>query len=99
MASVEQVRLALIGCGTIGRLHAGHAAGDASSRITLYVDQEAARAERLAVRFGGVATADYRRALDDPQLHGVVLTVPDALHAALAVQALAAGKHVMMEKP
>lgn len=96
---VEPVRLALIGCGTMGRLHAGHAAGDASSRIVLYVDQEVERAEQLAASFDGVMATDHRRALDDPQIDGVILTVPDALHAALAVQALAAGKHVMMEKP
>src|SRR5919197_28573 len=99
MSAGSDVRLALIGCGTMGRLHAVHAASDPACRVTLYVDQDLGRAEQLASRFGGVATTDYRRALDDPQLHGVILTVPDPLHAALAIEALAAGKHVMMEKP
>jgi hypothetical protein len=99
MSAGSDVRLALIGCGTMGRLHAGHAASDPACRVTLYVDQDLGRAEQLASRFGGVATTDYRRALDDPHLHGVILTVPDPLHAALAIEALAAGKHVMMEKP
>jgi predicted dehydrogenase len=38
-------------------------------------------------------------ALGDSQIDGVILTVPDTLQAEFAVQALAAGKHVMMEKP
>jgi predicted dehydrogenase len=83
----------------MGRLHAGHAAAEPACRIGLFVDTDLRRAEALAARFGGEAATDHRRALDDPQIHGVILTVPDPLHAALALEALAAGKHVMMEKP
>jgi predicted dehydrogenase len=97
--SVERVRYALVGCGVMGRQHAWYAYGDPASEVVRYVDADLGRARDLAARYGGAATAEYRAALDDPDVQGVILTVPYALHAPLAVQALAAGKHVMVEKP
>ncbi|GAA1750108.1 Gfo/Idh/MocA family oxidoreductase [Luedemannella helvata] len=38
-------------------------------------------------------------ALDDPQVHAVVIATPAATHAPLARRALEAGKHVLVEKP
>jgi predicted dehydrogenase len=83
----------------MGKQHAWHANSDPASEITLYVDAIQERAQQLADRYGGTATTECCRALDDPDVQGVILTVPDLLHAPLALQALGAGKHVMVEKP
>ncbi len=37
--------------------------------------------------------------LSDPELHGVIITLPDKLHAKYSLAALNAGKHVLVEKP
>lgn len=37
--------------------------------------------------------------LNDPELHGVIIATPDKLHGHQAIQALQAGKHVLVEKP
>lgn len=57
-------------------------------------------------RGGGVidfgSAARYRRAedlIDDPGVEAVDLCTPSHLHASLALRALAAGKHVLVEKP
>lgn len=42
---------------------------------------------------------DYRHFLDRAALDGVIIAVPHDLHAPLTIQALEAGKHVLIEKP
>ncbi|MBT4594416.1 Gfo/Idh/MocA family oxidoreductase [bacterium] len=42
---------------------------------------------------------DYQAALDDPLVHGVVVATPHSLHAQQAIDALASGKNVFVEKP
>ena len=65
-----------------------------------YASRDATRAESYRRKFGGVASYDgYQPALEDPQVDAVVLAVPPALHRSLALDALAAGKHVLVEKP
>ena len=43
--------------------------------------------------------SDHRRLLDDPEVNGVVITTPHALHALMASDAVRAGKHTLVEKP
>jgi predicted dehydrogenase len=43
--------------------------------------------------------ADFRRALDDKSVDALVIAAPDHWHAPAAILALAAGKHVYLEKP
>ena len=45
------------------------------------------------------ALADFRRALDDKSIDALVIAAPDHWHAPAAILALAAGKHVYLEKP
>lgn len=42
---------------------------------------------------------DFRRALEDPALDAVSIATPDHWHTPMAILALAAGKHVYLEKP
>jgi len=48
---------------------------------------------------GMKTTSDHRFLLDDPKVQAVVVATPASTHAALCIEALEAGKHVMVEKP
>ena len=59
-----------------------------------------ASAEPLAREAGiGYVTDDFAALLARPDIEAVDLCVPPALHHAFALQAAAAGKHIIMEKP
>jgi predicted dehydrogenase len=58
------------------------------------------RARAFAARHGiGRVHADYGALLDDPDLDAVYIPLPNSLHAQWTLNALAAGKHVLCEKP
>nr|WP_246576604.1 Gfo/Idh/MocA family oxidoreductase [Actinospica durhamensis] len=58
------------------------------------------RAQRALGRYSTVtATDDYARVLADPQVAAVAIATPAATHRDLALAALRAGKHVLVEKP
>jgi len=57
-------------------------------------------AQHLAKKFGfAYATTDYNELLADPGIGSVIITTRHNLHAHLVLEALAAGKHIFVEKP
>ena len=68
--------------------------------VCSYASRDKPRAEAFRREYGGVASYDgYTAAIEDPHLDAVVIAVPPRFHLALTLQALAAGKHVLVEKP
>src|SRR5438105_1674813 len=57
------------------------------------------RAAKLAADYGVAAEPSVAALLARPDVDAVVLATPDQVHKDLAVQAAAAGKHVLVEKP
>jgi predicted dehydrogenase len=94
------LRLAFLGCGFITDVHSRHLRALGSSVVASYASRELARAEAYCRRFGGAAAyGAYADAIDDPNVEAVVIAVPPRFHRELALCALAAGKHVLVEKP
>jgi UDP-2-acetamido-3-amino-2,3-dideoxy-glucuronate N-acetyltransferase len=88
--------VAVIGCGQWGaNLVRNYAELGALGALA---DADPARAQALAARWQ-VPARTVDEILADPALAGVVIATPAELHAALAERALAAGKHVFVEKP
>jgi len=69
------------------------------AELTAVASRDRARAAELAATFGGRAYGSYPALLDDPAVDAVYLPVPAGLHATWIERALAAGKHVLVEKP
>jgi len=96
----EPLRVAFLGCGFITRVHSQNLRSLRGLVSASYASRDAARAEEYRRRFGGVAShADYAAAIADPAVDAVVVAVPPRHHLELTLQALAAGKHVLVEKP
>lgn len=96
----EPIRLAFLGCGFITRVHSRVLRSLRRDFACSYASRDAARAEAFRRRFGGARSfGDYRAAIDDPAVDAVVVAVPPRDHLALTLAALAADKHVLVEKP
>ncbi len=94
----DLIRVAVVGCGVIGRNHARVIAEHPAFELVAAVDPVAENAARLLAEHGG---SEAYPALPDA-LAGVDLVVictPSGTHLDLARQAVAAGKHVVIEKP
>ena len=92
--------IAQIGFGYWGPNLARNLGTLAGPRWRYLVDLSAQRREKAASLYPHVkVTDDLDAVLADPELCAVVVATPAASHAALARRALAAGKHVFVEKP
>ena len=95
------IGVALIGAGWAGARHAaGYRALPERGRIVVVMDRQREIAEARAQEWGvPFATDDLAAALGRSDVRAVDICLPHALHAAVAEAALAAGKHVLVEKP
>jgi len=99
--SVKPVRLGFIGVGIRGTLLMEAAAGIAGVEVKAAADcykGHLDRAQELITPAPSV-TGDYREILSRDDIDGVVIATPDHWHLKLTQDALAAGKHVYIEKP
>lgn len=101
MGGSEKIRIGLIGSGNIGTVHMKEFSKlrDECEIIALH-DLIGPLAERRASEFGIPCVMPSSDALiQDDRIDAVIIGVPNACHAELAVKALEAGKHVLLEKP
>jgi UDP-N-acetyl-2-amino-2-deoxyglucuronate dehydrogenase len=93
-------RFVIVGAGVIGTHH-GLVISQLADRITLaaVVDVELDRAQRLAAERGGTPYASLAVSLAAEEIDVVVVCTPTGRHGEVAIEALAAGKHVIVEKP
>jgi predicted dehydrogenase len=96
----QPLRIAFLGCGFITGVHSRHLRRLGAAFAASYASRDLAKADAFKRKYRGVASyGDYRSAIEDPRIDAVVVAVPPAFHLDLALQALAAGKHVLVEKP
>ena len=88
--------VAIVGCGLIGRKRATALAG---ARLVVCADLDAARASELAASTGAAVAADWVSAVLRPDVNIVIVATTNDALATVALVALEAGKHVLVEKP
>ena len=93
------IKIAILGCGTIGKVHADSIS--ATPRIELHgvCDYSYENAQALAAQYGVRAYKRYEALLSDREIDAVAICTPSGLHADQAIAALNADKHVILEKP
>jgi myo-inositol 2-dehydrogenase/D-chiro-inositol 1-dehydrogenase len=93
------VRLGLIGCGRIGRVHADSVNVHPRAELAHVYDPLEAAAAEVGSRFGAPWGTDVAAVIDDPSIEGVVIASPTPTHVDLLTRAVRAGKAVLCEKP
>src|SRR4051812_7607638 len=89
----------ILGAGFFGAYHARAVAALENVRVVAACAEALPLAEAFAAEHGGKPFGDWRAMLDDKSVDAVAITAPHHLHCELAVAALKAGKHVLLEKP
>jgi predicted dehydrogenase len=99
-SSPRPVGMAVVGAGYWGPNLVRNALQCPDTRLTTVCDADLARAEKLAGSFSGVgATENLQEILDDPAVEAIAVATPPATHLEVAMAAIEAGKHVLIEKP
>ena len=93
-------RIAMIGAGTVAELYAkAFERGAADAVFAGVFDPDGERAQAFACRLGGRRYASREDLLADPAVDAVLVLSPNHAHFEDALAGLAAGKHVLVEKP
>ena len=94
------LRIAFLGCGFITRVHSRNLKALGGAIVCGYASRDKTKSDAFCREFSGAcAYADYDAAIADPSIDAVVIAVPPRFHLDLTLRALAAGKHVLVEKP
>jgi len=97
---MRSIGVGLIGSGFVSRLHAAALRTVPDAALLAAASPTEEHVRRFAAEFGmGRWFTDYRRLLDLAEVDLVVIGAPNDLHCRITVDAAAAGKHVVCEKP
>jgi len=97
---MRKLGVALIGCGTIGQVHAIGFKKSPHTDLIVACDVVESKAFKLARKFGFKEhVTSYEEAIDRDDVHIVSVATPPKYHAEIAIYALKRGKHVLCEKP
>lgn len=93
-------KIGIIGCGKIAQIrHIPEYLNDPNAEIIAYFDLNQQRAEELAQKNGGKAYSTIEGLLADPTIDAVSVCTSNETHAQISIDAMRAGKHVLVEKP
>ena len=98
---MSEIRLAIVGCGGITlQNHLPGIAMCGGARLTALCDANAQTLERAQAQTGvGVGSTDFQEVVVREDVDAVIIATPNLFHGPIAQAAIAAGKHVLCEKP
>ena len=100
MATSSRVRWGILGTGGINDRFLAHVPKARNADVVAVGSRTIERAREFAARFGiGRAHGTYDALLGDPEVDAVYICLPNSLHHEWTMKAIAAGKHVLCEKP
>jgi predicted dehydrogenase len=94
---VKSVKLAVIGCGHLGRIHARLLANVEGAELVAVADPIAESRRHAATETGATAVADYRDLIG--QVDAAIIAAPASFHHAIGMELLRHGVHLLIEKP
>jgi myo-inositol 2-dehydrogenase / D-chiro-inositol 1-dehydrogenase len=93
------LRVAVLGAGRIGKIHAANVAANPGARLVTIADPYGTAARDMAGHLGCEASLDPIAAIERPDVDAIVIGTPTDTHVSLMLQAVKAGKAVLCEKP
>lgn len=97
---MNKLHWGILGTGSIAKRFAKALKTSKSGLLQAVASRGLSKAEAFAGEFGpATAHAGYQALLDDPSVEAVYIALPHPLHAAWAIRAARAGKHILCEKP
>lgn len=95
----EKLRFGLIGCGRVAPRHAQSLQQLTGAQLIAVADKIESRATSFSKEYQTEKHTDYHALLHRDDIDVVTICTPSGLHAEMAIEALDAGKHVIVEKP
>jgi len=95
----KKVRVGLIGCGRVARVHAQALTELDQTQLVAVCDIKEDRAKEYGEKFNVDYYLDYKEMLARDDIDAVQICTPHHLHKEMTVNAANAGKHVLTEKP
>jgi predicted dehydrogenase len=92
-------KAAIVGCGTIGKLHAKAYRDAKEIQLAAVVDEAEDRAATLGGEFGVPSYTRMEEVLERDDIDFIDICTPSGVHADAAIAAARAGKHCLSEKP
>lgn len=93
------MRVGIVGAGLQGRRRAAAVAAHPRSTLVAVAGRDPGEAAALAEPYGARALPDWSSLVARPDLDAVIVCTPPDSHAVITTSALAAGRHVLCEKP
>lgn len=93
------LRIAVLGAGRIGKIHAANVAADRRAKLVAVADPYKDAVEALAADLGCDASLDCKSVVDREDVDAVIVGTPTDTHIDLTLQAVRLGKPVLCEKP
>jgi predicted dehydrogenase len=95
----KTLNAAIIGCGAIFKVHADAIRDSSYAQLVSAVDIDEQKARAATLEYECSFYTDYRELLKNEKIDVVHICTPHYLHAPMAIDAVRAGKHVLVEKP
>lgn len=93
------MKVAVIGCGSVSKMHFKALSEIEGIEITAVADIKPERADAMALEYGSRAYYDFDELLKNEELDAIHICTPHFLHTPMAIKALEAGINVLLEKP
>jgi len=97
--NMRKLGVSVIGCGSWGRNHARVYKELENTSLISVVDLKEGTAREIGERYGVEWLTEAEKAFEKPEVEAVSICTPTVTHAELALRAIQAGKHVLVEKP
>ncbi|WP_339923729.1 Gfo/Idh/MocA family oxidoreductase [uncultured Cyclobacterium sp.] len=95
----EMIGIGIIGAGNFSSRHIEAIQKIPSLELKAICRRDAAALSLLTDKYKLKGVTDYRELLSDPGIDAVLIATPHHLHTTIALEAAAAGKHILLEKP